>query len=84
MLYAAILKGLINDNPRIKNDTFPASAQDTDCGHTPELPQRGSSNEQRYWCTIHAPQQKQETYANPSKSQFYYIQKVGRKRVYST
>ena len=59
------------------SDIFHISAQNIDCGHSLELPQRGGSNE--YPQSMFLSRNKKK-HVYPCKPQFYYI-KVGFKGV---
>ena len=49
MQYTAVFHGCKNDNFQMKNcDSFLIFAQNRDCVHTLELPQRGGSNEYKH------------------------------------
>ena len=66
------------ENFQIKNsDIFQISSQNIDCGHSLELPRRGSSNE--YPQSMFLSRNKKNN-VYPCKPQFYYI-KVGFKGV---
>ena len=78
--YSNILKILPSKNENFqikKNDIFPISAQNIDCGYSLEPPRRGGSNEYPQSMFL-SKNKKNNVY--PCKPQFYYI-KVGFKGI---
>ena len=65
------------ETSQIKNDIYPISAQNIDCGYSLEPPRRGTSNE--YPQSLFLSRNKNNN-VYPRKPQFYYI-KVGIKGV---